>query len=96
MSESSSSVISTLTTQTPTSDQVPTPLLAGFLIVVVVLLGILAVAPRRVIKWLWLGNPAIDQMGPTEMRTMRIATGILAVWLLFLLVRWKVSGVLPF
>lgn len=55
-----------------------------------------SIAPRRVIKMLWLGNPAIDRIPSAEMRIMRLGTGILAVWIAIRLVRWRISGVPPF
>src|SRR3954468_6218845 len=82
------------------TQEAPTPLLLGFLLVSLTLAIGVAISPRRMLKILSLGQRALEQrtaqqLSPAYLTVLRALAVSVAMGLVVQLIRWAVTGVAP-
>ena len=77
------------------AQEVPTPLLLGFYLVALTIATGVAIAPRRMLKMMSLGQRAARQVSSTHLSVLRALAVSVAAAIVVMLIRWGVTGIAP-
>lgn len=76
-------------------DPMPAPLLLGFLLVALAISGSVAIWGRRALHILFFGQRAVREVSDARVLVLRGLASIVALNLVFMLIRWAIFGVAP-